>query len=168
MPLHRVISGGQTGVDQAALWAAKSLDLATGGWAPRGYLTEDGPNPALLQSFGLVEHESPLYSPRRRANIRDADATLILAHHKIGPGTKRTIDEALASGKPWKLAIAGEGDVTPRDVAEWIAEHGIGTLNVAGPRASSAPGFEEKAERFLVAVLRLAGSEPSKQSPLTL
>ena len=156
MPLHRIISGGQTGVDQAALRAARECGLATGGCAPLGYLTEDGPAPALLRSFGLAEHESPKYPPRTRANVLEADGTLILTTNKISRGTKLTVDEAMRSGKPWKLAIEGENDVTPRDVAEWIAANGIRCLNVGGPRDSSAPGFGEKAERFLGRVFRLA------------
>src|SRR5215471_5688537 len=67
--IERTISGGQTGADQGGLRAAKTLGIPTGGWAPRGRMTEDGSAEELLRSFGLREFSQPGYPPRTRANV---------------------------------------------------------------------------------------------------
>jgi hypothetical protein len=77
--LTKVISGGQVRVDQAALRAARSCGIPTGGWAPKGWLTEDGPAPELLAGFGLVECPEPGYTARRRRNVADCDAVVCSA-----------------------------------------------------------------------------------------
>jgi hypothetical protein len=73
--IERVISGGQTGVDQAALRAARAAGIPTGGWAARGWATEDGPAP-WLADFGLAECPEPGYPARTIANVCDSDGTL--------------------------------------------------------------------------------------------
>ncbi|MGH9425849.1 MAG: YpsA SLOG family protein [Terriglobia bacterium] len=67
-----IISGGQTGADQAGLRAARAVGFRTGGYAPVGWFTEDGPQPALLQGFGLVECDRPGYAARTFANVEAA------------------------------------------------------------------------------------------------
>ena len=61
---EKVISGGQTGADQAGLIAAEKAGITTGGWMPKGFRTLDGPNPGLAARFGLREHPSEEYPPR--------------------------------------------------------------------------------------------------------
>jgi hypothetical protein len=73
--LTRVISSGQTGADQAGLRAARAAGIPTGGWAPKGWLTEKGPS-LWLADFGLVECPEPGYPPRTRANVRDSDGSI--------------------------------------------------------------------------------------------
>jgi hypothetical protein len=73
--IPRVISGGQTGADQASLRATRAAGIATGGFAPQGWLTNDGPAPGLA-GWGLVQCPEPGYPSRTRANVRDSDATL--------------------------------------------------------------------------------------------
>src|SRR5262249_29141313 len=73
--LEKIISGGQTGVDQGALCAARKAGFPTGGWAPKGWLTERGPAPWLAE-LGLLQHASPSYPLRTRANVAASDATL--------------------------------------------------------------------------------------------
>jgi hypothetical protein len=74
--LECVVSGGQTGVDQAAWRAARRCDLATGGRMPKGFLTEDGPRPDFAALYDAREDESPESAARTGANVLDADATL--------------------------------------------------------------------------------------------
>jgi hypothetical protein len=73
--LRHVISGGQTRADQAALLAARRYGIETGGWAPLGWMTEDGPAP-WLADFGLVECPEPGYPARTTADVRDSDGLL--------------------------------------------------------------------------------------------
>src|SRR5262249_61482425 len=93
-----VISGGQTGVDQAALRAAKVCGIPTGGWAPKGWRTEDGPAP-WLADLGLQEHASADYPDRTRANVGDAGLTLIVVTREsdLAGGTALTLRVARAS-----------------------------------------------------------------------
>jgi hypothetical protein len=74
--LVKVISGGQTGADQAGWRAARMFDIPTGGFMPRGFLTEDGPRPDFAELFGAVEMPTPDYRARTEQNVRDSDATV--------------------------------------------------------------------------------------------
>src|SRR4051812_12471606 len=88
--LDRVVSGGQSGADQAALRAARAANIPTGGWAPKGWRTEDGAAP-WLADFGLVECPESGYPARTRANVRDSDVTVWFGDWH-SPGGKTTLD----------------------------------------------------------------------------
>ena len=80
MRIARIVSGGQTGVDQGALQACQWIDFPYGGWVPRGRLTEAGP---LADTFkGMQEHASVDYLKRTEANVVDSDATLVMTNGK--------------------------------------------------------------------------------------
>ncbi len=153
--IRKVISGGQTGVDIAALRAARTLGIATGGTAPRGFLTELGPNPELA-GFGLVELPTPDYPARTAANVRDADATLIIAGN-WDRGSRLTLDLCRTHKKP--VCEVERGDLANEDafdrVASWLASTPHEVLNIAGNRESTSPGIETEAEAFLRGVLAL-------------
>ncbi len=155
--LDRVISGGQTGVDQAALLAAKAAGIPTGGTAPKGWETEEGPAP-WLADYGLVECDEPGYPARTRANVRDADATLWIGD-QTSPGGKVTLGECRLRLKSW--VVVAEGSTTPRAVAGWIASHKIRVLNVAGNRESTEPGIG----RGLKASWRPCQGSPKEKAP---
>ena len=148
--IRKVISGGQTGVDIAALRAARACGIATGGWAPKGYLTERGPQAELLSAFGLNEMPTDKYPPRTAANVRDADATLIVAG-TLDRGSKLTAEICTRMTKPM-LHIA-RGELDDNEALEktrfWLRRIKPRTLNVAGNRESSSPGIEVAAEAFL-------------------
>ena len=154
--LDRVISGGQTGADQAALRAARTAGLATGGWAPLGWLVEraDGRGDEAagwLAGFDLIECPEPGYPVRTRANVRDSDGTLWLGDwHSAGGRT--TLDACRLQGKPFLIVYAGR--TRPSEVVEWIRSKGVRVLNVAGNRESKAPGIGARTERFLARVFR--------------
>ncbi len=152
--LERVVSGGQTGADQAGLRAARAVGLPTGGWAPQGWHTETGPAP-WLASWGLVEFERPGYPARTRANVRDSDGTLVFLGPESTRGTALTLDALASAGKTWLIVPwASVAPPRPSNVLEWLAMHRIKVLNVAGPRESRCPGIGERAERFLIRVFR--------------
>jgi hypothetical protein len=149
--LTKIISGGQTGVDQAALRAAKAAGLATGGWAPRGWQTEDGPAPGLGRDYGLTEHEGG-YAARNRANVLASVGTLLVTWFGGEPtgGTALTGKLCLELKRPTRRAVL-TWDHTPQVVPlmTWLSGHGVHALNVAGPRESKCPGIGEAAEKFL-------------------
>ena len=149
----RIVSGGQTGVDRAALDAARSLGLEYGGFVPRGRRTEDG---ALPEEYaGMPETESANYAVRTRLNLRAADATLILTRGVPDGGTLLTFEAAKADGKPVLLVdLSAEApDEAARRVRSWLDGLAGGSLNIAGPRESGQPGIHFEARRLLERIL---------------
>jgi hypothetical protein len=161
--IGRIISGGQTGVDQAALRAARACGIPTGGWAPKGFRTEDGPAP-WLADVGLREHASADYPDRTRANVGEAGLTLILVTREsdLVRGTALTLRVAQASraqGVDHYVSVMSQPGAVERcrDALRWFADAGGSVVNVAGPRESESPGIGEKAERFLRQVIQQHG-----------
>ncbi len=145
----RIVSGGQTGVDRAALDVAIELGIAHGGWCPRGRLAEDGPIPACYQ---LTETESPEYPVRTEQNVLDSDATLVVCRGLPTGGTELTLRLATRHGRPVLVVDLAAGPNVGK-VRRWLARHARGTLNVAGPRESQSPGIAAQAAEFLRRVL---------------
>ena len=140
-----MISGGQTGVDRAALAVAVFLEIAHGGWCPLGRRAEDGTVP---ECYNLLETESPNYAVRTLQNILDSDGTLVLTRGTISGGTALTINLAKRHRRPLLvLNLAQEHDYGA--LRRWLIEQQIRVLNVAGPRESSEPGITPEAEQFL-------------------
>src|SRR5262249_10875580 len=152
--IARLVSGGQSGVDQAALDAALELGVPCGGWCPRGRKAEDGPIP---DRYPLVETPSRKYSQRTRWNIRDSDATLILAWSELTGGTLLTANQCRRTGTPYveNALASGANTANPRHAArDWIKRKlAGGVLNVAGPRASEDAGVYDRAREFVQALL---------------
>ena len=145
----KIVSGGQTGVDRAALDVALELGLPCGGWCPRGRLAEDGP---LAPRYPLRETPSASYAQRTRWNVRDTDATLILNRGPLSGGTRLTAEVAETLGRPWRLVELA--DPPPAEVlVAWIQAPAVKMLNVAGPRESGCPGIYLDAVGFLRCVL---------------
>ncbi len=146
----RVVSGGQTGVDRAALDAALALGLPIGGWCPLGRRAEDGPIP---DRYPLHETPSADYGERTEWNVRDSDATLILHRGPMTGGTRLTAELARRLGKPL-LARDLAGPIDVRAIADWLNANHVRVLNCAGPRESGAPGIGEESQRIFVEVFR--------------
>jgi hypothetical protein len=138
--VRRVVSGGQTGVDRAALDWAINYHVEFGGWCPRGRRAEDGP---IATRYGLVETDSAGYAERTKRNARESDATLILNAGALEGGTLLTQRVAVAAGKPCRLAHLDAEDraAEVRRTLEWLGSGAFLTLNVAGPRERSRPGI---------------------------
>lgn len=147
----KIVSGGQTGVDRAALDVALTLGIGCGGWCPKGRRAEDGTIP---DRYPLVETASRDYRERTHRNVEDSDGTLILIRGAIRGGTAYTRDRAKALGKPY-LVIALDKSPNVQAVRDWIRCHGIRVLNVAGARESARPGIHRQAKRFLLRLFRV-------------
>jgi hypothetical protein len=133
----RIVSGGQTGVDRAALDVALELGLSCGGWCPRGRLAEDGPLPL---HYPLDETPDEAYEQRTEWNVRDSDGTLILHRGPLRGGTALTHRLAGRYRRPI-LTVDLDQEPKPDAVREWIDQAAIRVLNVAGPRESGSPGI---------------------------
>ena len=152
--MRRVVSGGQSGVDRAALDAAGALGLPLGGWCPRGRKAEDGP---IDGAYPLTETPSEDYTQRTEWNVRDSDGTLVLTRGRPGGGTAYTIAAARRLRRPL-LVLDLAKDPSPENVLGWIEAEGIAILNVAGPRESQRPGIGEEAHGFLERLFRLTST----------
>lgn len=172
--LRRVVSGGQTGADRAALEAARAVGLQTGGWILRGFLTSDGPRPELGTVFGLRELAGNVdrslsssvaraYVERSKRNVDDSDATIAI-RLCASRGTDRTI--GYAQTRRWQdgvidnetssayrpcLVITSLDDANVDAIVDFVARHRVRTLNVAGHRAStvSVVNFSDRVQRLL-------------------
>lgn len=155
LKVKKIISGGQTGADLAGLQAAQSLGIQTGGTAPKGYRTEIGPNPELHTLYGLVESPSTNYLHRTAENIRNSDATVIFGN-TMSPGSRQTINIAASQNKP--LII----NPTPEALREFLINHEVEVLNVAGNRASVNPKVTMLTYRTLIAALKEIPDVPTR------
>ena len=143
----KVVSGGQTGVDRAALDVARALGLPHGGWCPRGRRSEDG---AIPDVYELSETPESRYEQRTEWNVRDADATLLLYRDELSGGTSFTYQCVRSLGRSHALVDLAQ-DPDPNALADWVASFGI--LNVAGPRESRHPGIYDEARQYLLDLL---------------
>jgi len=143
-PGFRIVSGGQTGADQAGLDWAISHGVSNGGWCPRGRRSEDGP---IDPAYQLVETPSRKYLERTEWNVRDSDATAIFTlDQDLDGGSRRTSDFAARLGKPWIHLRPG---VHPRFLARFLSARAVKTLNIAGKRESAQPGIHQFVMTFL-------------------
>lgn len=145
--LKKIVSGGQTGVDRAALDAAMKLNLDCGGWCPKGRLDEISTIPArystLVEISGEYANAQDNFNARTVKNIIDSDGTLIIVPswplpENIKDGTILTIDEIKRQNKPYYILNLMSYDLN--DCVSWMTDSEIEILNVAGPRESSSPG----------------------------
>jgi len=151
--LEKLVSGGQTGADRAALDVALAHGLRIGGWVPKGRAAEDGRIPARY--VGLVETESADPAVRTARNVRDSDATLIVSHGPLAGGSLLTLDEATRTSKPHLHLDLDRLSLTSASerLADWIAEVRPRVLNVAGPRASEDPRIASDTTALLEAAM---------------
>ena len=151
---QRVISGGQTGVDRAALDAALEAEILIGGWCPCGRRAEDGRIP---DRYPLHETPTVAYAERTRWNVRDADATLIITAGPATGGTALTLRTAREMGRAVEVVDLDRVDSVADEaerLRDWLESTGILVLNVAGPRESTAPGIYLRALELLRLRLR--------------
>jgi len=147
----KIVSGGQTGVDRAALEWALTHRIPHGGWCPKGRKAEDG---SIPNRFNLKETPSPSYAVRTLWNVRDSDGTVIFSKTRaLQGGTKQTAVFARKLRKPCLYLVRSLGvDDAAKQLKQFLKEHRISVLNVAGPRASDQPYLG----RFVKAVLSQA------------
>jgi hypothetical protein len=133
----KIISGGQTGADRAALdWAIKT-GIPHGGWCPKGRRAEDGP---ITAEYQLHETPSSNYPQRTEWNVRDSDGTVIFSVRKhLSGNSSGTLEFAIKHQKPYLHLSVVFKDSAAQKLKKWLQENNIRVLNVAGTRASKEP-----------------------------
>jgi len=166
---EEIVSGGQTGADQAALDVAIKLGIPHGGWIPRGRITEVG---FLPQKYRLREMPTASYSLRTEKNVIDSDGTLIFSHGKLTGGSALTAKYAVKHKRP---CLHIDLDKTPYleaalKIATWVMKNKIGVLNVAGSRTSKDPKIYDAVSDVLESAMHLCSvtnSPPKYKKPDT-
>jgi hypothetical protein len=158
--LKKIVSGGQTGVDRAALDVAVAAGMAHGGWCPLGRLAEDGPIP---QKYELAETEQTDYRFRTECNVVDSHGTLIFYERRLSGGTRLTRELAERHERPCLLVDLAKRVHVPL-ILGWLKEHGIQTLNVAGPRESTQPGIYRRSRAVLSQLLAACKRRPARRA----
>jgi len=150
----KIISGGQTGADRAALDAAIELGLDYGGAIPRGRLTENGS--LDLKYKRMTEIETEIYSARTEKNVVDSDATLLFTLGRIGEGTALTMKLAERYNKPHlHIELTEKTDkIAVGIINKWLKETRPSILNVAGSRESTSRGVYARVYSILKNVLK--------------
>ena len=136
----KIISGGQTGVDRAALDAAIELGFQYGGFCPKGRLAEDG---IILDKYKLTELSSSQYLMRTFENVQASDGTLIIHAGTMSGGTIKTKDYCQITSKPvFEINLLEDPKIIPVNFDNWIKENRIIIMNVAGPRESETSVYD--------------------------
>lgn len=156
----KIVSGGQTGVDRAALDAALHVRIDCGGWCPQGRKAEDG---IIPQHYPVIELVTGGYRERTRQNVIDSDGTLIIYFDTLSGGTEQTLLFCIQQHKPYLLIDASELSVerAATRITQFVGNHAVNTLNVAGPRASG----EVRAYEFTFDAMSLFLSNAKNNSP---
>lgn len=147
--IEKVISGGQTGVDRAALDAAIANGIACGGWCPSGRHADDGPIP---DRYPLQETADMDHTVRTENNVRDSDGTLVMYRGKLQGGTAYAVLMAERLERP-AMALNLDERNDPAAVAAWIADNRIRVLHIGGQRESGSPGIYAAARALVEAIL---------------
>lgn len=152
MNIKKIISGGQTGADRAALDAALSCGFPAGGWCPEGRKAEDGVIPG---HYPVQELPSGGYRQRTKRNVVDSDGTLIVYDERLSGGTELTVVFCIKEKKPYLLVDTHDLNESRAIEKVWrfILQEKIEVLNVAGPRASSAPNIWAYVNRVLSTII---------------
>jgi Circularly permutated YpsA SLOG family len=153
--LDKIVSGGETGANQAAWQSAKAVGLRTGGWMRTGFSTDDGSHPEFAREFAAAELPADSEHAPAAQNVKDSDGTFWFGRTTT-LDAQATVAACLASGKPLMPVYPG-ASFEPSHVAGWILENKIKTLNVAGNREHEEPGIGQRLERFLGDVLAQLG-----------
>ena len=153
--IRKIVSGGQTGADRAALDFAIEWNISHGGWIPKGRKAEDG---KLPQKYRLKEMDTTDYARRTEQNVLDSDGTLIFSHGKLTGGSALTRNMAQKHGRPWLHVdlFKINSFSAAQSIHTWISEQHIGVLNVAGPRQSQDKKIYRATFNILEAAFQLS------------
>ena len=170
--ITKIISGGQTGADRASMDIAIEMDISYGGWCPKGRIDEIGLIPKKYEKMteigGVFKNDKDNYDARTILNIKSSDGTIIFVPSiplppNIKDGTLLTIKEVIAQKKPFLLVeVTKPFEQNISACSEWVKEHNISTLNIAGPRESSSPGIYNQVCELLRKVLPELLPSPSR------
>jgi hypothetical protein len=149
--IQLIISGGQTGADEAGLRAAKYLNIKTSGWMPKGFMTQNGPRPEFCKLFNVIEHSSATYPPRTFSNVKDSDATIRFARDFTSSGELLTLKAITQYKRPF-LDIDITNPLHPNEVRLWLRSNNIKKLNIAGNAEKRSKGIHDFVFNYLVRV----------------
>jgi hypothetical protein len=155
--LERIISGGESGANQAAWRAARAFGVASGGWMHKGFLTDDGCRPEFAEQFAAADLPTDAEPARAEQNVWNSDATLWFGATTTSVA-HATVQACQKFARPC-LPVYPEAAFEPSHVATWIVENRVRTLNVAGNCENDEPGIGDHVEQFLGEVLRQLGHE---------
>lgn len=157
--IWRIVSGGQTGADRAALDAAREADIETGGWVPRGRWAEDGRVPDCYPNMKEACSADPAI--RTKCNVRDSDATVVFYHGDLFGGTQWTVEAGRELDKPLLCLDLSKcsTEVAATRLLDWAAIEGAEVLNIAGPRQSEDGEIYTAVRAVLDAAFRMDVSE---------
>ena len=149
----KIISGGQTGVDRAALDVALRHAIECGGWCPAGRLDEFGKIP---DQYPVQELQGGGFTERTLQNVKDSDGTVVIYPAELRGGTEQTVRFCVDLKRPHKLIDASKisAEAAAKLIGDFVRENKIGILNVAGPRQSEWPEGYDYASRVMSAFLR--------------
>jgi hypothetical protein len=153
--IEQVVSGGQTGVDRAALDAALERGIPCGGWCPAGRHADDGRIP---DRYPLQETVDMDHTVRTENNVRDSDGTLMFYRGSLQGGTAYAVLMARHLGRPVR-AVNLDAEVDIPGIARWIRENGIRVLHVGGQREAGSPGIYRSAHRLVGELLDIVSHE---------
>jgi hypothetical protein len=150
----KIISGGQTGIDRAAIDVALKRGIECGGWCPAGRLDESGRIP---DRYPLKELEGGGFTERTLQNVKDSDGTVVFYPAKLSGGTEQTMRFCVEQRRPHELIDASKvsTEEAAKLISAFVNKHKIAILNVAGPRQSEWPEGYHYASRVLETVLEL-------------
>ena len=153
MKTLKIISGGQTGVDRAALDVALRHAIECGGWCPAGRLDEFGKIP---DRYPVQELQAGGFNERTLQNVKDSDGTVVVYPGELRGGTEQTVRFCVDLKRPHQLIDASKlsAEDAAKLIADFVRENKIGILNIAGPRQSEWPGGYDDASRALSAFLQ--------------
>jgi predicted Rossmann-fold nucleotide-binding protein len=134
----KIVSGGQTGVDRAALDVALKHGIECGGWCPAGRLDEFGRIP---DRYPLQELELGGFTERTLQNVKNSDGTVIIFPGKLAGGTEQTVRFCMEQQQPHHLINASQlsAEHAANLIGDFLRDHNIDILNIAGPRQSEWP-----------------------------
>ncbi len=149
----KIISGGQTGVDRAALDAALESGIDAGGWCPEGRIAEDG---VIPEKYPVQVLKNSGYRQRTKKNVNDSDGTVIIYFGYPTDGTEQTIAFCIKEKKPYVLIDAEKFTIESASIKilSFIEKHSVATLNVAGPRAGGEPRAYDYAKNVMFRVTK--------------
>jgi hypothetical protein len=153
--VKKIVSGGQTGADRAALDAAIELGIPHGGWIPKGRKTENG---TLADKYELREMPTSSYSKRTEQNVIDSDGALIISHGDLSGGSFFTMKMAKKHKRPCLHIDLSKSNAfeAAKKIVTWIEDNRVEVLNVAGPRASKDPEIYKAVKQLLQAAFYMS------------
>lgn len=165
----KIISGGQTGADQAGLRAAKACGLETGGWMPGMFMTENGSDSGIATLYNLKQHEQPTYPPRTEQNVKECTGCLWFGSH-TSPGGRLTLRLCDEQSKPFIIVPNVENtEKVTKYLVGWLQKYVLGKPNpvlmIAGNRESTHPGTGDWVERYLIELFTNLKSLDVSSSP---